>query len=210
MYTHDTHEQTTKDTINNLTPVEEATLYPPDDTNTSLDPRDLEALRGGCHKVYRKLYLQFFAPLTRYITMTVRSTTLAEEFAQEIMATVWINRQKIDPEKNIKGYLFTVARHAITSYYRKQKVRENYLLQCPGEEYCSHSTDSPMIAKDIEQCVATLVDRMPKQRKKIFELSYKNGWSSGEIAQHLGLNQKNVEKQISYARKTIREKISPA
>ncbi|MDR0766663.1 MAG: sigma-70 family RNA polymerase sigma factor [Odoribacteraceae bacterium] len=207
MYTNHTHEQTTNET-SNLTPIDATTLFSSNDADAALTPLELEALRGGCHKVYRKLYLQFFTPLTRYITMITRSGVLAEEFTQEIMATVWINRQKIDPAKNIKGYLFTVARHAITDYYRKQKVREGYLLQHPAAEHCTHATDAPMIASDVEQHVVNIVNRMPKQRKKIFELSYKDGWSSSEIADHLGLNKKAVEKQISYARKSIREKIS--
>ena len=187
MYTHNTNDQETKNT-KYLTTIETM--------NTAIVPEDLDALRDGCHKAYRKLYLQFVTPLIRYITMITRSELIAEELTQDILAMVWSNRQKIDPTKNIKGYLFTVARHAITNYYRKQKVRENYLTQYPAMEYCTHSTDAPMIAKDMEQCIVNVVSQMPKRRRTIFELSYKNGWNSGEIAEHLGLNKKAVEKQI--------------
>jgi RNA polymerase sigma-70 factor (ECF subfamily) len=208
MYTNNTNEQTNNACQNTLAVENSTTLNP--SVNTPLTSQELEALRDGCHKAYRKLFLQFVKPLIRYITMITRSEELAEELTQEILATVWINRQKIDPAKNIKGYLFTVARNTITDHYRKQKVRESYMNQQSGMEYITHSTDAPMIAKDLERHVVSVVSQMPKQRRKIFELSYKNGWSSGEIADHLGLNKKAVEKQISYARKSIRERIAIA
>ena len=107
MYTHNTNDQETKNT-KYLTTIETM--------NTAIAPEDLDALRDGCHKAYRKLYLQFVTPLIRYITMITRSELIAEELTQDILAMVWSNRQKIDPTKNIKGYLFTVARHAITNF----------------------------------------------------------------------------------------------
>jgi RNA polymerase sigma-70 factor (ECF subfamily) len=147
--------------------------------------------------------------MIRYITMLSHSEVLAEELAQDIFTTVWIDREKIDPSKNIKGYLFTVARHTIADYYRKQKVRKNYLEQQGHTEDRTHETDASLIAKDMEQYVARVIEQMPRQRKKIFELSFR-GWSSSEIATHLNLNQKAVEKQISYARRSIRESIASA
>jgi RNA polymerase sigma-70 factor (ECF subfamily) len=184
----------------------ENTRENPDD---SLTHQELESLRNGSHRAYQKLYTQFVKPLIRYITMLSHSEILAEELTQDIFTTVWIDRQKIDPKKNIKGYLFTVARHTMADYYRKQKVRKNYMEQQAYAENTTYSTDASLIAKDMEQYVTKVINHMPKQRKKIFELSFR-GWSSNEIATHLSLSQKAVEKQISYARRSIRESIAIA
>jgi RNA polymerase sigma-70 factor (ECF subfamily) len=210
MHTNNTHEENTKNECQIFPENEKKSIHSLDGLTEQLTSQELEALREGSHKVYQKLYLQFVKPLIQYITMFTRSEVLAEELAQDILAMVWINRQKINPAKNIKGYLFTIARNTITDYYRKQKVHTNYLSYQTCTEESTHPTDSFLIAKDIERFIKHLVDQMPRQRKKIFELSYRNGWSSGEIAEHLSLSKKAVEKQISYARKVIRERMAIA
>ncbi|MDR1415161.1 MAG: RNA polymerase sigma-70 factor [Odoribacteraceae bacterium] len=205
MHTINTNEQDNKKDSQQTPMIENPRENPTD----SLTHQELESLRNGNHRAYQKLYTQFVKPLIRYITMLSHSEILAEELTQDIFTTVWIDRQKIDPQKNIRGYLFTVARHTMADYYRKQKVRTNYLKQQDFSENTTHSTDASLIAKDMEQHITDVVNHMPKQRRKIFELSFR-GWSSNEIATHLSLSQKAVEKQISYARRSIRESITIA
>ncbi|MDR0544111.1 MAG: sigma-70 family RNA polymerase sigma factor [Odoribacteraceae bacterium] len=206
MHTKQTHEQTVNEQ-NSLT-TETVNLNSFYDTSMTLSPQEMEALRNGCHETYTKLFSRFFDPLVGYITVITRSNVMAEDLSQEIMTTVWINRERMNPTKNISGLLFTIARRKINSYYRKQKVHENYLLQLPVDKQCTHATDSFMIAEDMEKYILGIIEQMPEQRRKVFELSYKNGLSADEIAEQLNIMKKSVEKQISYARRTIREKLS--
>ncbi|MDR1859404.1 MAG: RNA polymerase sigma-70 factor [Bacteroidales bacterium] len=172
-----------------------------------LTPEELALLRDGCQETYHKLYMQYLKPLHNFINCLTRSQALAEELTQQILVEVWLEREKINPNKNIKNYLFTVARHTISNYYRSKKVRDLYISNQAKEEF-DHSSDMELIVKETELYINIAMSDMPKQRRTIFECSYREGLSPGEIAERLNISKHAVEKQISYARSQIRKTIA--
>jgi len=56
-----------------------------------------------------------------YILKTVRDKNGAEDITQEVFVKVWKNLKKVDPKKNFKVWLFTIARNTVIDWFRKRK-----------------------------------------------------------------------------------------
>ena len=166
----------------------------------------LAALRDGDEEAYRTVYLQFAEPLVAFLHMLTRSQEQAEDLAQEILANLWIRRERIDPAKSIKGFLFTIARQTAIDYRRQTKARDIFSrLDWLPDTLSPGETDGYIIARETELIIKLALETMPPQRRRIFEMSKNEGLSNEEIARKLGIAKTSVDKQISYARRELRE-----
>lgn len=175
-------------------------------TEGEISRERLVALRDGDEDAYREVYLRFVEPLVNYLKIQTKSLEQSQDLAQEILANLWIKRERIDPDKSIKGFLFTVARQTAIDYRRRDKVRKIYpASDWLPEEMDEVEADDYIIARETELLVKLALNAMPPQRRRIFELSHNEELDNEEIARQLGISKTSVEKQISYARRELRE-----
>jgi RNA polymerase sigma-70 factor (ECF subfamily) len=166
----------------------------------------LVALRDGDHEAYRMIYLQFAGSLVDFVEKLVKQRDVAEDITQEIMIDVWEKRSRINIHTSVKGYLFTIARHAVYNYFRSRHAID------PIEDYervatpeGSRGSDEQLIARETDMFIQLIVHKMPRQRRTIFEMSNNEGLTNEQIALKLDISKTAVEKQISYARREIRD-----
>lgn len=72
----------------------------------------------------------------------------------------------------------------------------------------SSTSEEDFIARELGLLIDEVVEKMPPQRKKIYQLSRLEGLSNEEIAARLNTTKRNVESQLSLALKEIRKVIS--
>jgi RNA polymerase sigma-70 factor (ECF subfamily) len=170
-------------------------------------PEVLDDLRRGNHEAYRMIYLQFVNPLTEFIARLTRSRSTAEDLTQEILFEVWEKRATINIRSSVKGYLYTIARHAVADHFRK--LRRNDIFDdssnYPDRAEGSFSPDEDMVVRETEMLVRLVTSTMPRQRRIIFDMSNTEGLTNSEIAERLGISKTAVEKQISDARREVRD-----
>ena len=168
----------------------------------------LEALREGDHDAFREVYLHYATPIRDFLALLTRSTDQAEEITQEVFVQVWEKRERINPSRSIKGYLYTIARNSALNLFEQQKVRSRYAaspLSRPEDYYAS---DEILIADETRLLIEIAVSRMPEQRRRVFELSRHEELKSTEIAERLGISRHTVDNHLAAAKKDIRELLS--
>ena len=69
------------------------------------------------------------------------------------------------------------------------------------------SIEEDLYVKDLEILIALVVDTMPPQRKKIFEMSRYENIDNDEIAAILNISKKTVENHLNLALKEIKKAI---
>lgn len=167
-------------------------------------PEQLEALRNGDQDVFRVIYLHYATPVKDFLQLLTRSEDEAKEITQEIFVTIWEKRAQINPEKSFKGYLYTIARNAAFKLFEQKKVHDRYLSNSyPQAEY--YSSDEKLIAEETEILMQIAINRMPPQRKKIFEMSRGEGLKSTEIAERLNLSRHTVDNHLAAAKKDLKD-----
>ena len=101
--------------------------------------------------------------------------------------------------------MYTIAKNKAINFLKRK-----YIAETIHESYAStsffHSPEEEYIASEKALFIEMIVEKMPAQRKKIYQLR-QQGLSNEEIAKELETTKRNVESQISLALKEIRSGI---
>ena len=87
------------------------------------------------------------------------------------------------------------------NFMKKNKFRNSYVLaDIPYDQMVEEVIDM----KDKEAFIASVVERMPEQRRKVFVMSRFENRSNDEIASMLHIKKKTVENHLNLALKELR------
>lgn len=167
----------------------------------------LEALQQGSHEAFEAVFLAYYPKVKAFIYGYIKSAPDAEELAEELFVNLWINHAAIDTSKSFDSFLHTIARNSAINFLKHKYVHDAYLSAAPATGFSSTSEED-FIARELGLLIDDAVEKMPPQRKKIYQLSRHEGLSNEEIATRLNTTKRNVESQLSLALKEIRKVIS--
>lgn len=171
---------------------------------SAITPDLARRIKEGDDKAFDALYLQLAGSMKDFHAWMLGSVEESEELIQNVFLQLWENRGKIDPEKNIKNYLFLIARNAALKVLRDKHPHLGFEFGHEPKAEDNYLADSSLIEEETRLLIDSLIDAMPKNRREVFKL-YRDGFSYGEIALKLGTTEENVYQHVSRARKEIRE-----
>jgi RNA polymerase sigma factor, sigma-70 family len=169
------------------------------------------ALSQGDRTAWEELYLHLGDPVVDFLNRILRSYDDAFDIGQEVFIALWQNHGRIDPEKNIKGYLYTMAKTFAFDHIRKKKKQgiTGSLSDMEPAEF-DFAPDDIMEADEVRILIGIALESMPAQRKRIFEMYRFDGLSFEEIAAKTNLNKRTVENHIYNATKELKELLACA
>ena len=170
-------------------------------------------IRQGCEVSFETLYDKFQSRLNRYAVNLQKDRFLAEEIVNDMFFLLWKNRQSIFSEDDsLKNYLYRILHNMCLDVLKKnktQKARTFIVVSAEGcmslfEKYGVEDCFSEKIESDeIMAAIDKIVEKMPKQRRKILRLFRDNGVSNKEIAEQMRLTESTVRTHLQLARKEI-------
>lgn len=171
-----------------------------------IGPETLTKLSQGDHMAFSAIYLSYADPIVRFLKSILHEQQDAEEVTQEIFLNLWTKRETIGAQTKINNYLYAAARNGAFNLLRSRNVQFRYV-----EEKMAVGEDNGISGEDLFQSKQTrlliemTVMNMPKQRRKVFELSREDGMSHEQIAQTLGISTGTVTQHVKLALRSIRE-----
>ena len=148
--------------------------------------------------------------LVSFIAVRTLDAIEAEDIVQDIFLRLLHGQQLITPQ-TLPALIYTMARHAVSDYYRRRRVCEEY------EHYLRPSALSPQPSVDDTESIFSaqqLMERMerslarlPKACCEIYRLHIYDGMKVSDIAQELSLPYKQVENRLGQARKAVRQQL---
>lgn len=160
-------------------------------------------IKKGNDRAFRQLFDDYHAKVYHYVLRFTRDEDDAEDLAQQVFVKVWENRKKIEPERSLDAYIFTIAHH-LACRYLKQKARTVSRATTP-EETTAPSTEDIIYLHELAELTRLKIDQLPEKRQIIFKMHYEEYLSDEEIAEALGLSIHTVRSQLVKASKSIRE-----
>ena len=165
-------------------------------------------IASGNHEAYKKVFMAYFPKVKYFIVSFVKSEAIAEELAQEVFAKLWEDREKLASVQSLNAYMYRMARNITLNYIEHTLVEKKYLLQLAQYDYDEgQNIEEDLIARETELLVKLTVDKMPEQRKKIYQMSREEGLKNDDIAKRLNIKKKTVENHLNIALKEIRKSI---
>nr|WP_319510307.1 RNA polymerase sigma-70 factor [uncultured Draconibacterium sp.] len=155
------------------------------------------------------LYAEYSPRLYRFAMAYLKSESEVLDIVQEVFVNVWVNRKKLKKDSNLDAYLFTVAKNTIVSVFRKKLSEKDYLEDLKHKSITnSIDTESQFNYNQLSDKLNDLVEQLPPQRKKIYQLSKEQGLANKTIAAELGISIKTVEDHLSKASKFIKKNLT--
>ncbi len=147
---------------------------------------------------------QHFAPRIKAFLMKSGSdAALAEECAQEVMATLWHKAHLFDPSRaTVATWVFTIARNKRIDVLRKQRRPEPEELGW-GPEAEPDQDDVLALQQETAQ-LRTAMLALPEAQRELIEKAYFGDLSHREIASQTGLPLGTIKSRIRLALDRLR------
>ena len=164
-------------------------------------PDLVRRIREGDVGAYELLYRMEFLNLVHFADSYLQDTEKARDISQESLLALWENRQRLNPDRNVRAFLFTIARNKTLdelsrrSFYAAVPIDYNEKLLQLQE----HSVDAYISRLDLSALMEKVWHSLPPKIGRTFSLSREEGLKNKEIAQKEGISEKTVEYRMKVA-----------
>lgn len=159
---------------------------------------------------FESLFRNYYKILRSYAYRFVNDKEIAEDIVQDVFFEVWKKRADLSLNDSLKGYLFKAVYNISINYLNSSSYLRSTSLNSVVEQDLinrflkSQNQESLLFFKEIENEIESFIITLPEQCRKIFILSRKHEMKNKEIAEHLNISIKAVEKQITKALSGLR------
>lgn len=145
-----------------------------------------------------------FAPRVKGFLMKSGSdASLAEECAQEVLATCWHKAHMFDPARaSVATWIFTIARNRKIDVLRKQRRPEPEDLVWGPEEEPDQA--DVLVLQQESELLGRAIAELPAAQRELIQKAYFGDLSHSEIADQTGLPLGTIKSRIRLALERLR------
>ena len=169
-------------------------------------PELVNRIREGDARAFEILYRMEYLNLVHFAGSYLGDPEKAKDISQDSLLALWENRSRLNPEKNIRAFLFTIARNkTLDELYRRR------FLSLAGEDTPAainlledNAVEEHINRLDLSSLINKVWQSLPAKISRTFSLSREDGLKNREIASLEGVSEKAVEYRIKVALRRFR------
>jgi RNA polymerase sigma-70 factor (ECF subfamily) len=166
-------------------------------------------IRNGDKGQFESLFRSSYVSLVKYAKTLVRDQDTAEEIVQDLFVKLWQEKEKINIESSLNGYLFRSVHNRCLHYIDHRKIVERHADEMAIAQKENPEDPSEILHyKDLQARIARIIERLPERCGKIFCMSRFEGLKYSEIAERLSVSVKTVEASMGRALKEFRKELA--
>ena len=173
--------------------------------------RELPAAARGDQNAYGRIVRACQNTVTAIALAITRDVAISEDIAQEAFLKAW---QQLDRLKNSASFLPWLRQ--ITRNLARDHLRTHHGRPLSGEaaeltiNMAADPSPTPserLLQTEEERVASDIISSLPEDSREILLLFYREGQSSQQVADLLGMSDAAVRKRLSRARATVREEL---
>jgi RNA polymerase sigma-70 factor (ECF subfamily) len=173
--------------------------------NSNPDTVLINRLREGDKLALTDLYNTYWQLLFISAYNIIKDKELCEDIIQDIFMNIWHNREKLEINISLKGYLYACARYQVFNHFKKNKDKIHIEFFNDLDKRFQYATpETEMMHNELVQEINTIIETLPEKCQLVYKLSREEQLSHKEIAVRLNISTKTVENHITKALQTIR------
>jgi RNA polymerase sigma-70 factor, ECF subfamily len=169
----------------------------------------------GDEEVFNKVFQSYYPPLVAYTTSFISDKEEAREIVQEVFLKLWEKKASLHPDTNLKAYLFSIARNLCINHLDHKRIGQKYtglrrmeiLTTELNHLVLTDPAAEELYMTDLRERIQELLQRLPDQNRKVFEMHRNSNLTYKEISQQLNISVKAVEAHISRALRYLKENL---
>lgn len=174
-------------------------------TNLTDDAALVTRLKGGDKRAFSALYDRYHAYIYHLSLRFLRSPEWAEEAVQDVFVKLWENRERLQPELGVKGFLIRCCKNHLLNLL----ARPREILHSLDEVAISPASAAPtpleeLISLEFGEAAEKYIARLPPLRQKVFRMYRMESKSLDEIARELGTSRGTVKDHILKATRFLK------
>jgi RNA polymerase sigma factor (sigma-70 family) len=171
--------------------------------------RELPAAKQGDQVAYGRIVKACQNTVTSVAMAITRDVASSEDIAQEAFINAWHHLERLQNADSFLPWLRQITRNLARDYLRAQHHRQ---LNGPNAELAMAVAADPgpqpvdrMIDDEYEATAFELISALPEDTREALVLFYREGQSTQQVAELLGISDAAARKRLSRARQEIRD-----
>lgn len=169
----------------------------------------LPAAQAGDSAAFGKIVLGCQNGITAIALAITRDVSVSEDIAQDALLNAWTNLPRLRNRRSFLPWLRQITRNLSYDHLRRRRNerRVDGDLDDILAVVADPSPDQPeRLERQQEEAIAAdLIDELPEETREVLLIYYREGQSSKQVANLLGIQDSAVRKRLSRARKSLRE-----
>lgn len=159
--------------------------------------------------LFRNLFDEYFRLLVIYSYRYVNDWQAGEDIVQDVFLALWAKKEEVDFEEPIKPYLYRSTYNKSLNYLNSALIRcrleqPESVDELINQEILLYNQHDALLLKELTGEIESAVEKLPPQRRIVYQLSRQENLKNKEIALRLNISEKAVEKHITKALSDIR------
>ena len=162
--------------------------------------------KAGDAEAFTALYDAYLSQVYRYVFFRVADNQTAEDITSQVFLRAWEHLKRYRQDGSFLGWLYTIARNAVIDHYRTRKevVSLDDALPLP--------VDGPTLQERVEskfekEHIRHAMLQLTSDQKEVLSLKFMAGFSTEEIAHHLGKREGAVRALQMRALRTLAKEL---
>lgn len=177
-------------------------------------------IKNGDREAFDIFFLEKYPSLLAYARLFFigEDPAWAEDVVQEVLYSVWKNRQSIRADgSSLQSYLLRGVHNRSINYRQREQLLDGYRsfnqkrIFSIMEDYLSPETNpilENIFTEELRTSLESAISSLPPKCQEVFRLSYVEDLSDKEIGDKLGISVRTVESHMHTALKLLRLKLS--
>ena len=172
------------------------------------DTEIIRRIRQGDKAEFESLFRSSYVSLVRYAKSIIKDHDSAEEIVQDLFFRLWQNRERINIESSLNGYLFRAVHNKCLHYINHLKIVGQHAQETAAGQTMKVEDPVDIIKyKELQEKINMILERLPDRCSLIFCLNRFDGLKYNEIAEKLSVSVKTVEANMGRALKEFRKEL---
>ncbi|TRX62995.1 RNA polymerase sigma-70 factor [Carboxylicivirga sp. M1479] len=166
----------------------------------------IQGIERGEESAFQELFLKYYTQLVVFARKVIVDDDLARELVQDVIVNFYEKRGAIKIHSSLKAHLYQSVRNRCLNQIKHSQIRRDHHANIyQNTKNDEMYVDTKLEETELEQKIFSIIQALPNQCKRIFEMSRFDGETNQEIADKLQLSKRTVETQISKALKVLRK-----
>jgi RNA polymerase sigma factor (sigma-70 family) len=178
----------------------------PAERSSITDEELLARLARDDHEAFAGIYNRYWEDAFNAAYSRLRDAEQCRDIIQNIFVSLWDRRGKVTID-NLRAWLLTAVKFQVIKYSTRNSHRSVFVDNFSDLILSPDRADDRLLQKDILRLLELFLDAIPRKRRNIFVLHYKENLSADEIAVRLNISKKTVQNQLLNVNAAFRERL---
>ena len=162
-------------------------------------------------RAFEELFRTNYQSLCRFAHRYLLDAGLAEDLVQDLFASLWADRVRLELRGSVRAYLFAAVRNRALNVRKRQLVERDWahdeaLPEVRRLHRTPPASDQALEAKERDAELRSAIESLPERCRMVMRLRWQDQMSHAEIAAVMGISAKGVEQQLSRGLAALRQR----